>query len=420
MSIRPAAYRSIVCLLALVLTSCGFRLLQQGEPDFNTAILLPGNATAQTDSVRGTQLLTPTTLPKSCQTAETTSTVTATTATATTGGTPAAGSPAVGTPATTPTTRMTTQTRTTADDTASQAKVIQCVYEVKALIDDHYREYRITLHHFVDDGNAALDFGNLGLSTAATLIGAPGVKTTLSAFGTLLTGSKSVVNEDVLMRAAVESIINQMDADRQQQFGIMVAEMKGPSYILAQAKDDLLIYFADGTFDHALVSMQTLTAANSGACKSETDRAKVQAAQGTNPTLANTAGGCLTSEPVAGPPTVGVTVDIPSTLTATAGEAALTVNVTGITDDSVTITLSNVTPDQVEDVQVNGASQKPAASAAVTVRSAGFPNASGKGSVVFKLQNLTASESIDVIAKGRKGTQDTGPTTLKTVSVIVN
>jgi hypothetical protein len=165
-------------------------------------------------------------------------------------------------------------------DTAafSQNQVKTCVYALKRIIDDQYREYRITLHHLADGGNAALDVANIGLTTAATATPGAAAKTVLSAIATGLLGTKTVLNEDLLYKQTIALVLNQMDADRDRQFAVMLKEMNDGNYTIGQAKDDLLLYFEYGTFDHAISSLQAAAAANKANCEAQRDNAKAQMA----------------------------------------------------------------------------------------------------------------------------------------------
>jgi len=242
--------------LLLLVSGCGTQVLIQGEPNFNTAILLPYPATEQlavSSRNAGNLGLVPAALPGECQSAPS----------------PQAPSPTAAVGAPTP--------FAPTSATVPQAQVAACLYAVKAIIDDLYREYRITLHHAADDGNAWAEMTVLGLTTAAT--GPVGLvaKTALSGVSTFVGGSKSILNQDLLYQKAIEDVINQMDIDRDTQFNTMLGQMKG-NYSIEQAKADLLEYFSAGTWDHAIVSLQTTIAAKKNDCKNQTDANKVNAA----------------------------------------------------------------------------------------------------------------------------------------------
>jgi len=264
------AARGTACLVLLLLAGCHSEVqsLEYGEPNFNTALLLAylksppgravngpiaavdaqGNSLSLLPSARPTAAVGPQIIPDECL-----------------------------------------------DASAANRNVTACVYTLKGLIDDQYREYRITLHHLADGGNALADTIVLGVNTAgATVVGAA-AKTILAAIGVGVGGTKSIFNQDILYKQAIISVLNQMDADRDKQFKVMLDEMNGSSpYTLAQAKDDLLLYFEYGTFDHGISSLQAATAANKEKCQKQLDAAKIAVSSGNGaPVDGSTAtGGC--------------------------------------------------------------------------------------------------------------------------------
>src|SRR5439155_11178837 len=158
-----------------------------------------------------------------------------------------------------------------------KVRVTACVYALKGYIDNEYREYRITLHHLADNGNALADITVLGLNTAGTVVGGAAIKAILHAVAAGVGGSKTIINEDILYKRTIITILNQMDADRDKQFGVMLKEMKGRDYTIGQARDDLLLYFEAGTFDHGVSSLEAVAAANKEDCKTKRDDTKVAA-----------------------------------------------------------------------------------------------------------------------------------------------
>lgn len=135
------------------------------------------------------------------------------------------------------------------------------------------------MHHLANGGNAAADISVLGLTTAAT--GPVGATTgkVLTGITAFITGSKSVINQDILYKQTIENIIYQMDTDRATRLTNINTSMSGVGYTLAQAKDDLLLYFAAGTWDDAITSMQTTLASNQANCQAQADQSKVSQAQ---------------------------------------------------------------------------------------------------------------------------------------------
>jgi len=203
-------------LTAAGLSGCGWQRIGQGEPAFDTALLLPSASTSAAS--------------------------------------PYATVPTSGVPPTVP---QACAGQATSTDPST---IGNCVYALKTVIDDSYREYRITLHHFADDGDLAMDIGALGLTTAATLTPAAAAKTILAAMSTGLQGSKATINEDLLYKQTIEMLISEMDSDRAQQFNLMLQEQAAGGYSMSQAMDDLLEYYADGTWDHALTALQARAA----------------------------------------------------------------------------------------------------------------------------------------------------------------
>jgi hypothetical protein len=230
--------RYLAIPLLLLLAGCGFQQLQQGEPNFNTAILWPDPtaAVAMRDPVK--LGLTPLQVPPAC-----------------------------------------VEDPKAQGSTTNKTVISTCVHEVQTIIDNLYIEYRITLHHFADDGNAIADASVLGLTTAATgPIGATTGKY-LTGFASFITGTKSILNQDLLYKQAIENIIHQMDTDRATRLTNINAAMSGSNYTLAQAKDDLLLYFAAGTWDDAITTIQTTIAANQVKCQAQADQSSVNQAQ---------------------------------------------------------------------------------------------------------------------------------------------
>lgn len=244
-----ASLRFAVLGLLLVLGACTrgqFQSLRDGEPDFNPAVLLPSVDGKPIESRNGSALEPEDlsrlpgidALEKDC---------------------PAA-------------------------DTAGQAAINTCIYALKRIIDDQYREYRIAVHSLAAGGNAVFDVAGLAFSTAAMASPANAAKTILAAVAAGALGLKTALNEDLLYKQAIETVLNQMDGDRDRQFAIMLSRMSaglqpgGPVYTMGAAKDDLLIYFQAGTFDHGITSLQVAAAANKANCQAQLDNAKLATA----------------------------------------------------------------------------------------------------------------------------------------------
>ena len=156
-----------------------------------------------------------------------------------------------------------------------------CVNSLKSIIDDKYRPYRVSLHRLVNGGNAAADVISLGLGGATTAAVGAATKTILAAMNTAVTGTKTALDADFLYKQSIEMVINQMDADRSAQYAIMQQAMNNEisGYTLAEGKNDLLRYYLDGTWDHAITALQVQTAANTAACQAAATSTKVASAK---------------------------------------------------------------------------------------------------------------------------------------------
>ena len=154
----------------------------------------------------------------------------------------------------------------------------QCIFALKTIIDIKYYAYRWGLKALATNTGAATDMVSLGLSTAATAVGGAPVKTVLSAINVGITGAKSSLSADYLYSKSIELAINQMDADRDQQFALMLKEMRNAvsSYGMEEAKNDLLKYYDVGTFSQAINSLQIKTGASANACEKAVSAAKTK------------------------------------------------------------------------------------------------------------------------------------------------
>ena len=76
----------------------------------------------------------------------------------------------------------------------------------------------------------------------------------------------------------------------------MLKEMNGTAdYTIGQARDDLLLYFEYGTFDHGVSSLEAVAAANKEDCKTKRDNTKIATSVAKGTTAAPspmTTGGC--------------------------------------------------------------------------------------------------------------------------------
>ncbi len=298
-NIRSALVRTaLLVALTSPVTACNdFGTIQNGEPDFNTRLLLPPasktSVDVNVDDARRTAFttshLTPDMIPSSCVTAGQ------------------------------------TNSQTGADPgNLSGPGLRSCFYGLKSIIDDQYREYKITLRHIVDGGNTLADLLGLGLSTAATATPGAPAKTLFSAFSSAVAGGKSIVDADLLYKQTIVITINEMDADRAQLETGMLTRLNAatPPYTLAEAENDLLAYYEAGTFTHALVSLETRSAANQANCSAQAQNAKVSAGSATTSPAIST--GCPATT-LATPTDPGIVLQSATGTISQAGTTTLTV-----------------------------------------------------------------------------------------------
>ena len=206
----------------------------------------------------------------------------------------------------------------------------KCIYVYLDAIDVAYMKFKSNTLALVGDANAGVDITVLALTGAATGIGSRDAKTILSGIATFLGGVRDKITADVLYNTSIITLLQRMDADRNEAHATILQQMQkgqattaaesapaakpsGPvirsgtvekhlvvavpataaapastttvdsirdippalpnprslalPYSLDQAASDLLLYYAAGTYAHAVVSMQEHTGAQATNCK---------------------------------------------------------------------------------------------------------------------------------------------------------
>jgi hypothetical protein len=140
-----------------------------------------------------------------------------------------------------------------------KAKRNEVMNDLILLIDHNFARSEKSLYGH----KAWADFGGsvaaTGLSTAATLTGAEGVKTTLSALVTAIEGTKTSFGKDILQGQSILAVVTQMHKLRAEKIVEMRQAMHDKDvdeYPLSYGLVDLLEYHNDGTF---LVALQSMT-----------------------------------------------------------------------------------------------------------------------------------------------------------------
>lgn len=131
------------------------------------------------------------------------------------------------------------------------------------LIDNQYETYVTRIRREKSYTDVALDLVGIGLGTGGTLTGSTGVKTTLAALSTALTGGRSSFNKNVLLDQTIPVLISKMDALRAKKKTAIRALMRDATrndtplsqYSVREALTDLTEYYAAGTVTRALTGI---------------------------------------------------------------------------------------------------------------------------------------------------------------------
>ena len=137
---------------------------------------------------------------------------------------------------------------------ASAATRNQLLNGVIGVIDHNYGQIEKSLYGHKAWADFTGSVVSTGLGTVATLSGAEGVKTTLSALVTAIDSTKVSFNKDVLQGQSMIAIIATMRKMRAEKLVEIRAAEKLPisGYPLSMGLDDLMEYYQAGTFVGAL------------------------------------------------------------------------------------------------------------------------------------------------------------------------
>lgn len=138
----------------------------------------------------------------------------------------------------------------------------QIVYRVLAQIDAAYLRFETQLATTRAGAQTGADAANLGITAAATVVGASSVKDILSATSVALQGTRLSFDKNFFEEKTTESLISQMRATRKNLNAQMLdslAKRDVTSYPLESAWSDLVTYFYAGTIPSALVDIASKT-----------------------------------------------------------------------------------------------------------------------------------------------------------------
>lgn len=147
-------------------------------------------------------------------------------------------------------------------------KLNTCVDAMRQLIDQRFARFEHVLNGSLSTSNFLVDATITGLATSIPLV-APGTKSVLGAIAAGLSGTRKNFDEDVLYSYSIQMILQQMRADRAAVSAVIEAHLTGATKgyrNMYQAEADLFEYSQAGSWDHAMASLQTNTAASAAAC----------------------------------------------------------------------------------------------------------------------------------------------------------
>jgi hypothetical protein len=134
----------------------------------------------------------------------------------------------------------------------------QIVFRIIAQIDAAYGAFELNLSTRRAGLQTGGDAVQLGLSAAATLVGASDIKDILSATSTAFQGTRLSVDKNFFEQKTTESLVSQMRASRknlQAQILLSLSNRDVNSYPLESAWGDVVNYYYAGTIPSALVDI---------------------------------------------------------------------------------------------------------------------------------------------------------------------
>lgn len=154
----------------------------------------------------------------------------------------------------------------------------KCTEAMKLLIDVRWAHYADSLNAAVTSGVTAIDAVSLGLSTAGTLT-PTGTTQILSAIVAGLNGLKATANQDLLYKNSITLILLQMKKDRASWATVIQKEINAGANgykNMFEASADLYAYYRAGSWNEAIMSMQSDSGAQEAACQSELKNARLE------------------------------------------------------------------------------------------------------------------------------------------------
>jgi len=177
--------------------------------------------------------------------------------------------------------KWTVTTSDTDTDKTNQASINKCTAAMKQLIKIRGDQFEHNINATMANTNFVIDATTEGLNIAGTLTAA-GTTKILSAIAAGLGGTKKSITDDLLYSYSMRQIVQQMETDRALKEQVidarLAADTKNPYHNMYDAASDLYDYDRASTWDAALNSLVSSTAAKSEACQTQTHNQKMSAA----------------------------------------------------------------------------------------------------------------------------------------------
>ena len=155
----------------------------------------------------------------------------------------------------------------TGEKDTDRVYITRCTEGIRYLIDKSWESYQGDLLRLNTAGSFLADATVMGLSTSVPLV-APGTRSVLAAIISGINGLKTNAQEDLLFKNSIQLIVLQMTKDRNSWLAVIENNLNlGRYQSMTEASTDLYSYFIAGTWDHALISMQSDAGAQNAACE---------------------------------------------------------------------------------------------------------------------------------------------------------
>jgi outer membrane protein OmpA-like peptidoglycan-associated protein len=168
---------------------------------------------------------------------------------------------------------------------AENSGIKLCTRAMLLLVDVRWSRFADEINSAVSTGSTLADITTLGLNISGQLTPA-GTTKVLSAIAAGITGSKSIINEDVLYKSSVQTILLQMIKDRALVKKRIIERLDGghPYGSMFEAALDLYEYDRAGSWNSALLSIQSDIATHSAECRTQLANTQQAIAENTGDT----------------------------------------------------------------------------------------------------------------------------------------